>query len=716
MNPGPVLPALPKGFVSVQAVLDEEGVGPGSLVNLVGIVKDCRLPVPTRGSDFKMEATLFDLSTDDDQRDIRLTIFRHRDKMPAINRADVVLVSSVKVQNWSGNQGLITHRSTTLNVYEASRIPRPPGDASVALKNKAGEKTKTYGKKETEYVSYLYHNVDKYSLPTAEEFQEMATRSLNVATKFSTLSKVSHDKFHDLVVQAVKAPYNLGDKVTLWVTDYTVNNAFFDHVSDPSGSLSGDGFRDGDPYGYTNKFCVASSESVPAWPGPFGKMSLQLSCWEPHATFLLKNVVAGAWVALRNVNIRIGRNGQNLEGFMRGDRDEDRFKHGVCVSLLDIRADRDSLDPHLVEALRRKRDHEKKERKAGRQTSNVLPTASDAPKTWTVDSGQNASGGSVAMAAGTKRKNEEDKPVSKSKLKREKKRANARAAERLEKLKNGQSNGSGQGPEPTAPIPNEIEESPAIDLNPLVQCEAFGRKASTISEILQVNTIAVDAGEGQKVPIELPFVNLKYRAAVRIVDFFPSKLEDFAVRRKVTEFDVLSSDEDGESSDGSSIRSSYGGSGGKYAWEWRFTLVLEDAVPKPGGGALDRIEVLVDKLEGQCLTGLDPEDLRDSPSQLLQLREKMFHLWGNLEEIKRARKDSLDVKKRLEANLPPPCSDVDSVQGGDAEQLRNLPFSCCIKQYGIKTRTTDEKKADAGEGVKWKRAFALFGTKIRNQF
>lgn len=43
-------PALPKGFVCIRAVLDEEGVKAGNMVNLAGIVKDCRLPIPTKGS------------------------------------------------------------------------------------------------------------------------------------------------------------------------------------------------------------------------------------------------------------------------------------------------------------------------------------------------------------------------------------------------------------------------------------------------------------------------------------------------------------------------------------------------------------------------------------------------------------------------------------------------------------------------------------------
>lgn len=143
-----------------------------------------------------------------------------------------------------------------------------------------------------------------------------------------------------------------------------------------------------------------------------------------------------------------------------------------------------------------------------------------------------------------------------------------------------------------------------------VKCEAFGRKASTISEILQVHHVASDVGKGERTPKKLPFVNLKYRAEVRVVDFFPCKLEDFAVRRKISEYDALSGNEDdGESSDGSSVSGSYGGGGGgTYVWEWRFTLVLEDAVAESKGGAPVRMEVLVDKLEGQCLTGLDPEE------------------------------------------------------------------------------------------------------------
>jgi protection-of-telomeres protein 1 len=43
---------------------------------------------------------------------------------------------------------------------------------------------------------------------------------------------------------------------------------------------------------------------------------------------------------------------------------------------------------------------------------------------------------------------------------------------------------------------------------------------------------------------------------------------------------------------------------------------------------------------------------------------------------------------------------------------KNKPFACCIKQYGAKVRETDRSKADAGDGKRWQRRFALFGTTI----
>ena len=81
-------------------------------------------------------------------------------------------------------------------------------------------------------------------------------------------------------------------------------------------------------------------------------------------------------------------------------------------------------------------------------------------------------------------------------------------------------------------------------------------------------------------PYTLPFQNINSRGTVRVVDFFPPNLADFAVPRpKASEYAVLSEDERSES--GSDWRSNGPDDGSEAEdteWEWRFALVLEDAL------------------------------------------------------------------------------------------------------------------------------------------
>ena len=44
--------------------------------------------------------------------------------------------------------------------------------------------------------------------------------------------------------------------------------------------------------------------------------------------------------------------------------------------------------------------------------------------------------------------------------------------------------------------------------------------------------------------------------------------------------------------------------------------------------------------------------------------------------------------------------------------VRNKAFTCCIQQYGIKVQEKSYARADAGDGMRWKRMFGLFGTSI----
>ncbi|OAX76901.1 hypothetical protein ACJ72_08806, partial [Emergomyces africanus] len=87
--------------------------------------------------------------------------------------------------------------------------------------------------------------------------------------------------------------------------------------------------------------------------------------------------------------------------------------------------------------------------------------------------------------------------------------------------------------------------------------------------------------------------------------------------------------------------------------------------------------------------------LRENPALLSDLREKLFILWGDLEERKRAPD-------------PDPNKQIASAS--------TKPFICCIKEFGVKISCfppEDDTSADEEEcRFGWKRRFCMFGTTI----
>lgn len=149
-------------------------------------------------------------------------------------------------------------------------------------------------------------------------------------------------------------------------------------------------------------------------------------------------------------------------------------------------------------------------------------------------------------------------------------------------------------------------------------------------------------------------------------------------------------------------------------WEWRFALQLEDATVD--AEPRERFWVAIDNQAAQCLTNLDASNLKHDAKNLEALRKQMFFLWGNLEEQKRAGGAKLAQAKRAgNSSQPPPDSSDDEAEEqavDKAAKVTNRPFSCCVRQYGIKVRENDPSKADADNGYRWVRIFGLYGTRI----
>lgn len=262
-----------------------------------------------------------------------------------------------------------------------------------------------------------------------------------------------------------------------------------------------------------------------------------------------------------------------------------------------------------------------------------------------------------------------------------------------------------------------------FDLTRSVKCEYENKPISTFEDILDPIYYKTKINS-KEVELQLPFVNLNYRADVRVINFMPPDLRDFAQPKRMSEYAMLSDYEESDA-DSDEERGSIADRAAVRQWEWRFFLELEDAnSPNDHGGKKKTLWVAVNNFSAQCLLNLDASDLHQDEDNLDILRDRLFLLWGELEEKKSIREENKRRAARAalsntNLNRPPSHSSDDEGPAPRkhetelrSSQISNLPFSCCIRQYGVKVREEDPAKADAGKGKRWQRMFGLFGTKI----
>ncbi|KAM3423006.1 hypothetical protein BST61_g480 [Cercospora zeina] len=203
-----------------------------------------------------------------------------------------------------------------------------------------------------------------------------------------------------------------------------------------------------------------------------------------------------------------------------------------------------------------------------------------------------------------------------------------------------------------------------IGMNPNIRCHHDeGEVFQSIKEILDADNARHTNQTPNGVRYVLPFINAKYRACVRVIDYHPKSLEEFVVQPGVKD-GIHDPD------------ACYYEASPKY--EWAFSLLLEEASDHGRAGKRDSLWVHLQHEQAQYLFRdlPDPDDLQHRDGLLEQLKEKLFLLWGNLEE-----------------------------QAG-GEELSNKPFQCCIEEYGIEV----DEAASALTG--WQRMYSMFGTSI----
>ncbi|GAM89063.1 hypothetical protein ANO11243_070970 [Dothideomycetidae sp. 11243] len=180
---------------------------------------------------------------------------------------------------------------------------------------------------------------------------------------------------------------------------------------------------------------------------------------------------------------------------------------------------------------------------------------------------------------------------------------------------------------------------------------------------------------------ELPFVNQRRRCQVRAIDYYPAELADFAcpALRPVTT-DANASDDEMDID--------------LPSWEWNFFLLVQDGNRPIGPDKTgEKTWVHISDSAAQYLLNMDACD------SLNQLAQSIDILCGNLRELKD------EQLAGSAADQTEPSADPDAWSG----KLSNIPFECCIQEYG---QQLDAEDMAPGDETTWTRIFAMFETTI----
>jgi protection of telomeres protein 1 len=249
---------------------------------------------------------------------------------------------------WNGYISLLTNQSSAIHVFHATTIPSWPSTNLCLLSKTAPGGKSPVSTAEMEYAAWLFHYIDKALFPEAEEFRERSQNAMKKKEKFSLLKDIKVHNFYDLIGEVIRV-YEIDGRVTMYISDYTAHSLFYNNVWG-DGEEDNSSMRDGDQYGYTKSRKKVQSD----WPGPYGKLSLQLTIYDSHAAFIREKVKNGDWLLLKNIQIKMGSQGGCLEGFLRGDRDG--WEDKVQIQIIRKAEDAEMNDVRWKEGLRRKKE------------------------------------------------------------------------------------------------------------------------------------------------------------------------------------------------------------------------------------------------------------------------------------------------------------------------------------------------------------------------
>ncbi|KAI5307214.1 Importin alpha subunit (Karyopherin alpha subunit) (Serine-rich RNA polymerase I suppressor protein) [Ascosphaera pollenicola] len=646
----------------------------------------------TSGSSMMSTFTL----TDNAYSSLKVRCFRNdQSKLPVPAQGDVVVLRNVKLTEWSGRSMAVSYQNAPAPWVIYRGDPSSTGSVQAADEQSAVSLSSS----DLAYIASLQgikqrniqenvKSATKASRPAAPAREETSysspapvslaqptynRQSPTFQGKFILLKNANEKTFVDLLCYVVKTfDDDWQDRFTLYVTDYTQNPLFYDYTEkDVHGTLS---------------------DSARNWEGPLGKYTLQVTMWDANAYHCRRYVKEGSIVRLFNVNLKM-TNGY-LEGKVHGDKiypekvgihvvddlhaDDDERLSKLLARQMDYQRKLKSMDEERTISKRKKKHDKKEEREARR-------------KRTTSESGFASEGVQLEEAGHTSPRKPEPDVMATPKLKRKK-------SNKLDKSSSGTSTPRPEQTPSTHNVPIKQVLQP-YSLNKSIKSDHPSVPPQPLGKILNQSHIR---RMPQGVHYRIPFLNLRYRATIRVVDFFPSRIEKFAVRCGVdrAEQQGINDKRPGENDSESSDQ--------PQKWTWKFRLVVQDAKNKGGTTEQpERMELLVAGQDAERLLRMSAVNLSSDTKCLNELRSRLNVLWGNLEQVKGDKGRNFDPDNFTEL-------------------LDTPSFTCCLRGYGIcigEERVLDTSESENGKGhdgslerpfeiTGWKRMFRMFGTSI----
>lgn len=450
--------------------------------------------------------------------------------------------------------------------------------------------------------------------------------------RFSLIKEVQPYNYYTLVGEVAKLfvdPPGMSGCVQLWLTDFTENPMVYDQ---PMEGVEDESEEDISHY-------MIKQPKVGA-KIPSGHRTLEVFLWNPHSFWAAGNLKLGDMVILQNVHIKMSPRGI-LEGAIHSDH-----LYPDKISCSKVFAHLLEKDPTILAIRQRKATY----------LENSISKARDA-----IDQKQRL--------------------TKKEKRERKKQKRDEKRQQQQDTTVDGSMSESDSDQDRSRKVA-------AASVNKHTRCSHPDIPTTALDDLVNNAHHRYFAPGGQT--MQLPFINARYRARVRVVDFWPKQLEDFARC-----FEMQDQDND-DDSDAMSIDDASSSQPKPKKWEWCFYILVQDATVTPSTDAV-RVPLLVFGMDAVYLLKLDAVDLRQNTKRLEQLKEQMWTLWGNLEELQQSG-----------FPLPPPVNPTTDKE----KMLRNTPFECCIQEYGIEVATKERDRGVGSSRYGFQRMYRMCGITI----